>query len=34
MDLDKLINIHWTESNVFEQNPSTLIHGKETYKFR
>ena len=35
MDLDKLINIYGTESNVFQQNPSTLIHTKDNaYKSR
>ena len=29
MDLDKFINIHWTESNVFQQNNSTLMHAKD-----
>ena len=29
VDLDKCINIYWTENNIFEQNPSTLIHAKD-----
>ena len=24
IELDKFVNIHWTESNVFKQNPSIL----------
>ena len=35
MDLDKFINIYWTGSNVFQQNPSILIHTKDNaYKSR
>ena len=29
MDLDIFINTYWTKSNIFEQNPSKLIHAKD-----
>ena len=29
VDLDKFINIYWTESNNYEQNPTTLIHAQD-----
>ena len=32
--LDNFINPHWTNSSKTEENPSKLIHGKETYKSR
>ena len=32
--LNNFINSHLTDSNIFEQNPSTLIHGKSAYNSR